>query len=668
MSAVKYRPDIDGLRAVAVLPVVLYHAGVPGFDGGFVGVDIFFVISGFLIAGIIQKEIEAQSFSILRFYDRRFRRILPALLTVVAATLLAGSLLLLPEELESLGGATFAAALFLSNFWFWQNTGGYFDQESEFEPLLHTWSLAVEEQFYIFFPLLLIVLAGRSARLRLRFIIALCLMSFVASVLGTRFFQAETFYLLPTRAWELGIGVMLALGKWPPPTSEKLRSGLGLASLVALALCITLYDSETLFPGLAALPVCVATGLLIWLGSGDQGLTQKCLSQRPLVLTGLVSYSWYLWHWPVLAYMRVWHGEVELPVLLQVGAIFGSLLLAFVSWQYVEKPFRKSGTSPSSTRIVIAAGSLSSLAFATMGGFLVWSDGLPSRLHSSNKVIAEAVQFGSEIQDACFSTFSSQPCELGTADRAEIDFLVWGDSHAASLLSAIDETASELGLRGSAIVSPACAPLFDIERVDRPRIERARCRDQNNALEDYLADGTGTKTIILSARWALLASGERGVGERGTRPEIAFSSSLGAQISDNWAEIFSVALEQTLKTLTERDLHVVLVGNIPEIGWNVPDALNRESRWGIPVPPPPKRNAVLRRTEPSDSLLKQFAANNGNVDYIGTSELVCPEQCRTHRGNLPFYSDSHHFTHAGSVEFLKPEFERVFLLTKRNAD
>lgn len=213
MTAKNYRADIDGLRAVAVIPVVLYHAGVPSFGGGFIGVDIFFVISGYLIAGIIHREIQSGTFTIAAFYERRARRILPALFAVLIFSLVAGWFLLLPEAFEDLGFAILTTSLFGSNIWFWKNTGGYFDRASEFEPLLHTWSLAVEEQFYIFFPLLLLLLARRSGRFQFATIVVLCGASFLLSVFAVYWREAATFYLLPMRAWELGAGVLLAISK-----------------------------------------------------------------------------------------------------------------------------------------------------------------------------------------------------------------------------------------------------------------------------------------------------------------------------------------------------------------------------------------------------------------------------------------------------------------------
>ncbi len=288
-SATRYRPDIDGLRAVAVLAVVLYHAGVPGVAGGFVGVDVFFVISGFLITGILAHELDADRFSIVGFYDRRVRRILPALVLVVAASFVAGWILLSPAALRDFAGSAAATALFASNVWFWQ-TRDYFTQAAELLPLLHTWSLAVEEQFYIIFPLLLFALR-RWSRATLTLVIAAgCTVSFFLSVLGVAWMPTATFYLLPTRAWELGIGALLALVSLPA-ASRPLREAGAALGLAAILASVALIDVTTPFPGAAALPACLGAVALIWAGGQGPTYAGALLSLPAVAFVGLISYS-----------------------------------------------------------------------------------------------------------------------------------------------------------------------------------------------------------------------------------------------------------------------------------------------------------------------------------------------------------------------------------------
>ena len=308
----KYRKDIDGLRTIAVGSVCLSHAGFSGFAGGFIGVDIFFVISGFLITGILVQDAERGDFSILRFYERRARRILPALVFLIGVLFVAGYWLFPPWQYEALAKSAAATALFVSNFWFLESTGGYFGNAAEFEPLLHTWSLAVEEQFYIFFPLLIWALAGRSRATLGGVVLMSVVLSFVASIYATTRFPEENFYLLPTRAWELGLGALLAIGPVPAIRSRVLGEVLSWAAIVMMGLSIVILDGQSPFPGLNALAPCLATALLILVGHDQTTSVHRVLSTRPFVGIGLISYSLYLWHWPPLVIARTWNSDLHL--------------------------------------------------------------------------------------------------------------------------------------------------------------------------------------------------------------------------------------------------------------------------------------------------------------------------------------------------------------------
>lgn len=345
-DSMKYRADIDGLRSVAVLPVVLYHAGFHGLSGGFVGVDVFFVISGFLITTIIAGEIAQGRFSLVRFYEKRARRILPALTVVVLSCFAVGWFVLLPEEFRDLGQSALATALFLSNAYF-NMTLDYFGQSAEFAPLLHTWSLAVEEQFYLFFPPLLMLLALRPSW-RLSWVVAvLSVLSFVAAVVMLPMQPDWVFYQIFFRAWELGAGALLALTAFAPPTRRATRELLGCVGLAGILLPVTLYDATTSFPGAAAVPPVLGATLLIWIGAKGGGSTvNRLLGWQPLVWIGLISYSLYLWHWPILAYMRITLGTAVLPLGLSVAAVVASIVMAWLSWRFVERPFRGHGQTP----------------------------------------------------------------------------------------------------------------------------------------------------------------------------------------------------------------------------------------------------------------------------------------------------------------------------------
>jgi peptidoglycan/LPS O-acetylase OafA/YrhL len=336
-----YRPEVDGLRALAVVPVILFHAGVPGFAGGFVGVDVFFVISGYLIASIIYDEILEQRFSMVTFLERRARRIIPALYAVLLVSLPLGWFFMLPDNFENLGQSIVATVGVSNNILLWL-TSGYWDLANEYKPLLHTWSLGVEEQFYLVFPLILLWLAPRGSRVTFVVFAIAALASLLAAEWFVRSEPLSAFFLLPMRAWELLVGVMFAV-TCKRDRSHALQFGrlgdsLAWLGLALILVPVLLYDAKTPFPGLAALPPTVGTLLVIMFAS-EANSVGRLLSQRILVAVGLGSYSAYLWHQPIFAFLRLLspNEPSSLAVILAIGA---TAVIAFVSWRFIEQPFR----------------------------------------------------------------------------------------------------------------------------------------------------------------------------------------------------------------------------------------------------------------------------------------------------------------------------------------
>lgn len=371
----QYRQEIDGLRALAVLPVILYHAGVPGFPGGFAGVDIFFVISGFLITGILLNELQQERFSLAHFYERRARRILPALFIVLALTVPLAWWLLLPHELADFGESLIAVALFVSNFLFWQQSD-YFAPTAEFIPLLHTWSLAVEEQFYLFFPLLL-WLGWRLGRGKLMLIVlAVALLSLGLSEWLWRVSQSANFYLIFSRAWELMLGALAAFYLQQRPQPSGWLSEIGAAvGLLLVAGSVVLLHRGLPFPSLYALPPIVGSVLIIVCAT-PHNWTGRLLAFKPLVWIGLISYSAYLWHQPLLVFSRIYIGS-ELSVVWIVLNIVLTLVLAGLSWRFVEQPFRQ--RQRFSRPQIFSFAAVGSAFFILLGLVFWWGEGWPSR-------------------------------------------------------------------------------------------------------------------------------------------------------------------------------------------------------------------------------------------------------------------------------------------------
>lgn len=432
----KYRREIDGLRALAVIPVILFHAGFEVFSGGYVGVDVFFVISGYLISNIVMAEMSADRFSIVQFYERRARRILPALLLVVAVCIPVAYAFLLPSELKEFGQSLVATMTFSSNILFWSQTG-YFEGAAELKPLLHTWSLAVEEQFYLFFPLFMI-LAWRWGRVWLTSIlIVVALGSLALAQWGALNKPIAAFFLLPTRAWELILGVLVALYLSRPGLKGASLGQRNVASLLGAGLLLYAFfafDQRTPFPGLYALVPTVGTALII-VYCGPQTLVGKVLCSRAFVGVGLISYSAYLWHQPLFAFAK----HAGLPshhAVLYGGLSALALLLAYGSWRFVETPFRHARRI---TRKQIAGLSFAGCgAVAMLGAVAHASDGFVQRLAPEDRYLASVSPgvYGAYVRKR-FDDLQHVPFKAGDQ---RLKILVVGDSFAKDLVNAAFES------------------------------------------------------------------------------------------------------------------------------------------------------------------------------------------------------------------------------------
>ena len=497
----KYRADIDGLRSLAILPVVAYHSGISVASGGFTGVDIFFVISGYLITGIILAEIRENDFSILNFYKRRALRILPALTLVILVVAVASFAFMLPNEFLATGRSIIATALFVSNIHFWRESG-YFDAAADLKPLLHTWSLAVEEQFYLFFPILLIGIARWLRRRFLLWIGLMALVSFAMSVIGLRMSPAATFYLLPPRMWELGIGALIAAGGAPQLQGTR---GRGMAVWVGVMLIVYGVfglSEENGFPGWNALFPCVGAGLVIAYGAGTT--VSGILGWRPLVYIGRISYSLYLWHWPVIVFYRMLYGG-ELDPRATVTVVTLSFALAVLSYHFVETPFRSARFRAAAVSRVLWGGATAVMASVAVGGAIAGTGGSWRTYPGDVLRIAAYTdytnspdyrfQFGQGT--GCATTgyrdeggYNAAKCLVVRPDRKNV--VVIGDSHAAAVWRAISLAFPETNFIEASV--SGCRPLLDAEG-------EAACRETfNHIYRDFLPnhhlDG-----VIMVGRW-----------------------------------------------------------------------------------------------------------------------------------------------------------------------
>ncbi len=496
-----YRPDIDGLRAVAVLVVLLFHAGVPGPSGGFVGVDVFFVISGYVITRGILADVAAGRFSLARFYERRIRRILPMLVATILATYALALVYLPPGALDDYARSVAAASAFAANVFFWKTTG-YFDLEAQTRPLLHTWSLSVEEQFYLVVPLVLPLLLARSRRFAAMGLLIALLASLSLGVALTDRAPGANFYLLPTRAWELLVGALLAFpAGWTAP--RRLREAMAAAGLGLVATAVLAYDEATPFPGLAAVAPCLGAGLIIAAGTGPT-VIGRLLSAPPCAGLGRMSYALYMVHWPVVVFTR--YALLREPAGWEiVGVVAACLGLAYAAWRWIETPFRyASGRTPAGLRrkplFAATAAVLAALAALGLAGTL--ADGFPARFPDTRPGALAALEREGWKGRRCFlenqplTDWAGADCLL--APGAPATALLWGDSYAAHYVPGLVGNAPALSHAVLQYTFAGCPPLLAYASRAKPG-----CRDFNARVFEIIR-AYGVDSVVLAARWDLL--------------------------------------------------------------------------------------------------------------------------------------------------------------------
>jgi peptidoglycan/LPS O-acetylase OafA/YrhL len=604
-SHLPYRPEIDGLRALAVVPVVLNHFDVRGFSGGYVGVDIFFVISGFLITDILVRDLTLGRHSIGEFYRRRILRIFPALFAMMAVTTVLACVALLPVELARFARSLLAATFFGSNVLFYSQSG-YFDVVSSMKPLLHTWSLAVEEQFYILWPLMLAAIGGRR-RLMGVSVLLVTLASFALASAFVRTDANAAFYLLPFRAWELGLGALLAIYRpvvrpgWPAEL-------IGAAGLMAIAATIILYDEYTMFPGPAAALPCFGAAALIVTGPASP-LSARALSARPLVFTGRISYSLYLWHWPVVVFTKIGLLLAVAGPLVKAAEVAASVLLAVLSWRFVEQPFR-TGNRRWSTRRVLAGGGVTMALASAVALALLVGRGLPARFTADEVAIGRYLDVDGERlyrRGTCFRLREGAPlapfCLERRTERPAL--LLLGDSHAAHLWPGLAQV--DGGHEILQATMAGCRPVL------RPEETKLCQRFFNMMLLDW-APRHPTAGVLLAANW---------------RPaDLPF-------------------LERTLADPRVRRLNPVVIGPIPQYTAALPRLMVEARRRNDPELVQRSFLPVAARMERE---VAAIAARHG-VPYVSLVAALCHGlACRTEAApRVPMQFDYSHLTGPGSA-------------------
>jgi peptidoglycan/LPS O-acetylase OafA/YrhL len=603
-----YRADIDGLRALAVLAVVLYHAGLPWLPGGYLGVDVFFVISGFLITGMLRAQLPDRTSSLAWFYVGRVRRLLPALLAMLAASSLAGWLLLPPPDIVHLGGSLASTALFSFNLKAIAEHG-YFSPDGQSDPLLHTWSLSVEEQFYLLFPLLLVAVRGWTPRKYLLLCAVLMGVSLLSALWLGRYSPNTAFYFGVPRAWELLLGSVLAIASGRRRCPGWAAQGTGAAG-VAMIVLAALNEPFGPIGAVHAVVPCVGTALVIWSGTQSATLARAVLSWRPLVFVGLVSYSLYLWHWPLIVFYRVAFPFQPLPA----GALLAcTLLLAALSWRFVEQPFRQARIAPRQVLRLAAAAVCACLVTATI---LIATGGGDWRVSPRVRGYYEFDHYPAEAATRDGSCFlSPRHVSLDYFDRAKClpavsgkpSYLLVGDSHAAHLWAGLAQVFPEATVQQA--TASGCPPLLGAGS--------GQCQAFMNEILGRVVPATRPDAVILSARW-------------------------GDQSLDS--------LRRTIAALRQHTRTVIVLGPIVEYRMPLPRVLALAEQREDPAL---VTRARLEGGAALDASMA-IALRDTGATYLSTYRALCPEasgECTTTTagGNVPVQFDYGHLTVDGAA-------------------
>lgn len=607
-----YRPDIDGLRAVAVLSVVLHHLNSAWLPGGYTGVDIFFVISGFLITTHILTALREGEFSLWRFYQRRINRILPALLAVLLCSLFVGVLVLSPVDFERLATSALSTAVGLSNIFFWREYGNYFLPDAGEAVLLHTWSLGVEEQFYLLWPFFLILLFRATPR-RIPLILVIATVIAVAlSEYATKFFVSASYYLLPTRIFELMIGGGLAayLIDRPAPRLKWFAPFCKFSGVVLLAASFVTLNRSSPFPGVNGLLPCLGAALLIFSGSAGQPL--MILTSRAFVAVGLISYSMYLWHWPIIAYLNYLDIEINLSIAFSVIAV--TIFMAFLSWRFIETPFRSSGALQKVgpvflTRLLLPVLVLSGLWYLTKinGGFPQRFDPRVAELERMASVRPNELRKNCHVPNALYRMPLGETCVLGGGD-AEVDGILIGDSYANHFSGMVDELAKAEGLRITDYTMDGCPPILGYGGGNQPSYAE-RCKSRNeNAYETILRKKY--RLVILAANWP--------------------------------ADEASLLLDHSLKTLLASGASVVVVHSNQTIPKGASCPIRKLIYGGEGT------ECAVDETERA-SYWQHLQASYPSVRFIDPNRIICPgRRCSPIVDSTLLYRDSGHLNDVGA--------------------
>lgn len=673
----KYRAEVDGLRALAVIPVILFHAGFEVFSGGFVGVDVFFVISGYLITTIIINELEAGKFSVVNFYERRARRILPALFFILLCTLPFAWLWLTPPNMRDFSQSLVAVATFSSNILFLLESG-YFDTSAELKPLLHTWSLAVEEQYYIFFPLMLMA-AWRFGR---RWVLAMLITVFIASFAFGQWAAyhrpSAAFFLLPPRGWELLIGAFIAiyLQRRDFLPSFQLNQILSLIGVGLILYATFAFDKNTPFPTFYTLVPTVGAGLIIF-NAVSGTIVNRMLSNQLMVGIGLISYSAYLWHQPIFALLRHRMLNEPSPWLLGLLGLL-SLALAYFSWKYIEAPFRNKQRF-NRKRIF----TLSAIGLAIMITIGVFGHITKGNLHNYDAETLKALSFSfPEVPEKLYYcqregnqyTPLDASCILGT--ESDIKGALIGDSHGYAISFALNELATKENIGFYQMTFNGCPSIGSVYRQDFGTDEK--CADFNQEVEQYIAAKPSIEYVVMVSRWTRMLSdkgfdnGEGGVEHNNHLVDVITNGVRESNPEKVRIKKLQQKLQNTVKYYLGAGKKVVLVYPIPEVGWAAPKYIAHQKLFGESNQTNSTSYARFKERNQISFDTLDAIPDQENLIRVYPDQVLCDtfvkDRCVFELNGEALYFDDNHLANPGALMVVKEILNQLNTNTRLNQD
>jgi len=641
--ALKHRKDIDGLRGIAIIPVILYHLNVPFFSGGYLGVDIFFVISGFLITSIIHDNIKEQNFSLLDFYERRLRRIIPILYLILILSIPLTLINFIEADSRNFFESLFAVVTFSSNFLFWLEEGEYFTRENSLKPLLHTWSLSIEMQFYIVFPLIIIILE-KIKKFKIIILSLICFLSFLIANWLSFTNPDAAFYLSLTRIWELLLGSLCALFKISHKTLKNKSEYTCYISLIIIFLSIFFFNDKTLHPGFFSLFPVLATCFLI-LYSEESKSFKKILQFGPLSLVGLISYSLYILHFPMIAFL----GYIDINLSYKIIFIFLILLfsISYFSWVYIETPFRKK--KKISKKFFLKLYFSLSIIFAVVG-------------LSGHFLIKD------KTDDFVNNQFDSPRFSIKDS------IMILGDSHAGHYAWGLKQYFGENKVDDFS--SNGCIPFFDFDRIDSRFKEGVCPREMNQALGQFSEDPK-YKILIMSNMGPVYLDGTtfKNKGEARIKG-LKLTLKNFDDINDNW-KLFEIGMRNTFDFLStlDTDKKVFYVVDIPELGLterqcDVNGKILNFKNFNFLLKKPNFKNCFvkekeyLKRSKRFNDLVNKIGDDYPKITIINTSNFLCKNQiCKGIKDNQKLYKDADHLSKFGSLylsKFISDEIMKYY--------